>query len=165
MHFRFTIRLMLVLVALAAFIGGALRWATVLRERALRYQSRADINDGFSKIYSIQANLSFTSAETREAARALADWYTNRREIYKAATARPWRRVAEIEVPRALADRFENRRRLDMENLVRRRPPDVKAFSRTFDEWAVKQREKAEEEAEGERLRRNAARVKLPRID
>ena len=100
MRVRFTVRRIMVAVALAAVAVAGFRWVAAMRYRSQMYQVDADYHDIYSKYAEVRSKSYRFGVEKREAARETAAWHAGRRNLYKEAAARPWRDVPPAKEPR-----------------------------------------------------------------
>lgn len=100
MRVRFTIRWLMLAVALVAFAGAGVRWVAVMRHRSRMYQFDADLHDIKSKYAAIRAKSWYRDEAEKAAARKAATEHAKRRDLYKEASAHPWRDVAPADGPR-----------------------------------------------------------------
>lgn len=89
-------------VALAAVAAAGVRSFMTLRVQSRVYQSRARVHDLYSRFADIRSGLSWYSVNEKEAAKKLSVWHAGRRDIYKAAAARPWRIVPPEAEPKTI---------------------------------------------------------------
>ncbi|AGA25334.1 hypothetical protein [Singulisphaera acidiphila] len=91
MRFRVSLRLLMVLVALAALgVGPIYRYTQTLWQRSRDYAESAKISALSEKIHLTRAKTPRFGPLEKEAARELADWHAKRSAKYKRAIYRPW---------------------------------------------------------------------------
>lgn len=100
MRLRFTLRWAMLGVVLAAIlIGPGYRYGRKLQERSHRYQVAVDMSElEIRRNARIAAKPSMDDA-TREHAKNLVAWYTERARLYERAVYRPWMEVKPMDEP------------------------------------------------------------------
>jgi Tfp pilus assembly protein PilE len=90
MRVRFTVRRLMVVVALIAIVFPVARWVQTMRLRSRDHQFEADLEDIRAKVSRIRTRTTFRSASEKAKAAIAADYHAKRSEKYKRAAARPW---------------------------------------------------------------------------
>ena len=93
LRFRFTVRVVMALVALAAVTAAGARWVWEMRERSRQYQFAATLHDLKGRAAAIVSQSTAFSPAKRAAEARAAEWHAKRRDLLREAARYPWRDV------------------------------------------------------------------------